>query len=182
MTEMTTPKLRWRTRIPFRTLSFGISKLFRISCFVLHASLTGVPFVLIFLLSPALGIRFANRFREPIMDKQQQHRQKRYAGAKQARPYEENHLSRNAWRAVRFFRKTPRTEEAFYLRFQLLCARKRRQLKDCWKLADDWALYRRLCRFWGVGRRVTRADRAEQGHWDLDERQLRLPFAEEEAA
>jgi hypothetical protein len=92
------------------------------------------------------------------------------------------HLSRNAWRAVRFFAQTARTEEAFYLRFQLLCRRKRRLLKDRWKLADDWALYRRLCRFWGVGRKPTHADRAEQAHWDLDDRQLRFGFAEQDAA
>ena len=83
---------------------------------------------------------------------------------------------------MRFFRETPRTEEAFYLRFQLLGARERRVLKNHWKLRDDWTLYRRLCRFWGVGRRVTRADRAEQGHWDLEDRQLQLPFPKEEAA
>ena len=132
---------------------------------ILRAVATCVPFVLIFLLSPELGVRFANRFLEPIMDKQKS-----------------LHLSRSAWEAVRFFRETPRTEEAFYLRFQLLGASERRILKDHWKLRDDWTLYRRLCRFWGVGRRVTRADRAEQGYWDLEDRQLRLPFPNQEAA
>jgi hypothetical protein len=83
---------------------------------------------------------------------------------------------------VRFFAHTARTEEAFYLRFQLLCQRKRRLLKDGWKLADDWALYRRLCRFWGVGRKATHADRAEQAYWEGDALQLRFPFAEQEAA
>ena len=92
------------------------------------------------------------------------------------------HLSRDAWEAARFFRDTPRTEEAFYLRFELLGAQQRRILKNHWKLRDDWTLYRRLCRFWGVGHRVRRADRAEQAHWDLDERQLRLPFPNQEAA
>jgi len=132
----------------------------------LHVVVTGGPFVVIFLLSPELGIHFANRFMEPIMDKQDT----------------DYHLTRNAWRVVRFFRKTPRTEEAFYLRFQRLGAPQRRLLKDGWKLADDWALYRRLCRFWGVGAPVSRADRKEQGYWDLDDRQKRFPFADEEAA
>jgi hypothetical protein len=72
------------------------------------------------------------------------------------------HLSRPAWRAVRLFAGTARTEEAFYLRFQLLCDRKRRLLKDWWRLADNWTLYRRLCRFWALGDRQARFGWAEQ--------------------
>ena len=108
--------------------------------------------------------------------------QKSQAGRKHRPAHETTHLPRNAWRAVRFFANTARTEEAFYLRFQLLCPRKRRVLKDWWALRDDWALYRRLCRFWGVGRKPTRVDRAERAHWDLDDRQARFPFAEHDAA
>lgn len=88
-------------------------------------------------------------------------------------------LSREAWRIVRLFEKTARREEAFYLRFECLCERDRRVLKDCWALGDDWALYRRLCRFCGVGMRVTRADRRERAYWQQDARQGRFPFAED---
>jgi len=91
-------------------------------------------------------------------------------------------LTRQGWQAVQMFRETPRTEEAFYLRFQLLGRRDRRLLKRCWDLPDDWTLYRRLCRFWGIGRPISVADRAEQRAWQGDRAQMRFPFAVDEAA
>ena len=112
------------------------------------------------------------------------HKQRRHAGAKHPRPYESPGApgTREIWRIVRQFRNVAPSEEAFYLKLQALPARKRATLRDWWKLKDDWALFARLCRFWGVGRRATRADRAQRAEWELDERQLTFDFAREEAA
>jgi hypothetical protein len=70
----------------------------------------------------------------------------------------------------------PRTEEAFYLRLQAFSQRARLVLRDSWALRDDWALLGRLCRFWGVARRPTCADRAERAFWQREDAQMRLPF------
>ena len=110
------------------------------------------------------------------------HKERCHAGAKHPRPYESTGLTREIWRIVRQFRNVAPSEEAFYLKLQALPARKRATLRDWWKLKDDWALFARLCRFWGVGRRATRADRAQRAEWQQDDRQLRLPFAQDQAA
>jgi len=165
MTKIQNPKLARRARNAFRSFCMAVLRLFRISSFVLRISLPGLAFLLIFLLSPELGIRFANRFLEPIMDKQETPR-----------------LSRAAWEALRAFGATPRTEEAFYLEFQKLSPGHRSCLRQAWSLRTDWDLFIRICRFWGVGRRISRRDRREQAFWALDERQLRLPFAEQRRA
>jgi hypothetical protein len=109
-------------------------------------------------------------------------RREKHADPKATRPAKRRALTRRGWQAVQIFRQTRRTEEAFYLRFQLLGRRDRRLLRTCWDLPDDWTLYRRLCRFWGIGRRISVADRAEQRAWEGDEAQMRFPFAVDEAA
>ena len=152
-----------------------------------------LAFVLIACLSPELGIQFARRFlrpaaasrdkrKEPPMRKRAEHTHKSHAGAKHPRGYESVGLTREVWRVVRQFRNVAPSEEAFYLKLQALPARKRGTLRRWWHLKDDWALFARLCRFWGVGRKPTRADRAERATWELDDRQLRFPFAQEQAA
>jgi hypothetical protein len=60
---------------------------------------------------------------------------------------------RVARRALAFFRHTPRTEEAFYLRFQALPDERLEALRRWWARRDDWTIFPRVCRFWGVGYR-----------------------------
>ena len=116
------------------------------------------------------------------MRKKAEHAHHSHAGAKHPRPYEQVGLTRATWRIVRQFRSVPPSEEAFYLKLQALPARKRAMLRRWWHLKDDWALFARLCRFWGVGRRPTRADRAQRAEWELNDRQLTFDFAQDEAA
>ena len=44
------------------------------------------------------------------------------------------------------FADTPRTEEAFYLRFQTLPRAHLAALKAAWREGDDWRIFRRLWR------------------------------------
>jgi len=52
--------------------------------------------------------------------------------------------------ALAHFLQTPRTEEAFYLCFRRMPARRRRTLSIYWHQKDDWRLFRRVCRFYAV--------------------------------
>jgi len=61
-------------------------------------------------------------------------------------------LVRAARVAVRFFARTQRKEEAFYLHFQLLPAGHLQALQAWWQEADEWKIFRRIGRFRGVGR------------------------------
>jgi len=61
-------------------------------------------------------------------------------------------LVRAARVAVRFFARTQRKEEAFYLRFQLLPAGHLQALQAWWQEADEWKIFRWIGRFRGVGR------------------------------
>jgi len=44
------------------------------------------------------------------------------------------------------FADVPRTEEAFYLRFQTLPTAQLAALKCAWREADEWRIFRRLWR------------------------------------
>ena len=44
------------------------------------------------------------------------------------------------------FAGTPRTEEAFYLRFQTLPKAHLAALRRAWREADDWRIFRRIWR------------------------------------
>ena len=54
--------------------------------------------------------------------------------------------------AIAFFVQTPRSEEAFYVRFCALPQALRRALERHWRIDDDWALLRRLCQAYGLRR------------------------------
>ncbi len=68
-------------------------------------------------------------------------------------PFDGRRVSPAAVRdAVRWFAETPRGEEAFYVRFRALPADLRAALKRQWQTSEDWALFRRLCRLYGLRR------------------------------
>ncbi|OHB68045.1 MAG: hypothetical protein A2Y77_08875 [Planctomycetes bacterium RBG_13_62_9] len=58
-----------------------------------------------------------------------------------------------AYRAMQFFRSTTRTEEAFLIRFERATPRVMAALRAWWPEEDEWGIFRRVCRFWGVGYR-----------------------------
>jgi hypothetical protein len=70
-----------------------------------------------------------------------------------------------AYRAMQFFRNTTRTEEAFYIRFERMPPRLIRALRAWRPDEDHWGIFRRVCRFWGVGytRRLGGGLRLEPG-------------------
>ena len=50
--------------------------------------------------------------------------------------------------ALAHFLQTPRTEAAFYLRFQRLPAARRQALGTYWNEPDDWRAFARVLRFY----------------------------------
>lgn len=64
--------------------------------------------------------------------------------------------ARDALRAINWFRKTERTEEAFYLRFERMPPERLQALLDWWATDDTWVVFRRVCSYWGAGRRRAR--------------------------
>ena len=52
--------------------------------------------------------------------------------------------------ALADFLQTPRTEEAFYLRFRRMPRQRLRALARYWDQPDDWRVFRRVCRLYGV--------------------------------
>ena len=68
-----------------------------------------------------------------------------------------------ARRALRYFERTYRTEEASFLRFQRLPTHHRLHLRAWWAHRDDWTIFLRVCRFRGVAYKqaLPRAERPE---------------------
>jgi hypothetical protein len=53
---------------------------------------------------------------------------------------------------MKYFEQTPRTEAAFYSRFQSFSDGDKKLLCDFYTLADDWKLFRMICRYYAVKR------------------------------
>lgn len=63
-------------------------------------------------------------------------------------PQYERH--RRSWATLKWFEETPKTEDAFYLRFQDLPDEDAVFLKSFYNLNDDWELFKKICSFWSV--------------------------------
>ena len=57
---------------------------------------------------------------------------------------------RRSWATLKWFEETPKTEEAFYLRFQDLPDEDVTFLKSFYNVSEDWDLFRMICRFWDI--------------------------------
>ncbi|UCC96310.1 MAG: hypothetical protein JSW66_10735 [Phycisphaerales bacterium] len=75
------------------------------------------------------------------------------------RPCEPLCSGRQEWyRALKHFEKTPRTEAAFYIRFQTLSPVDKKVLLAFYELEDDWKLFRKICRYYAVKREAVPAE------------------------
>jgi len=59
-------------------------------------------------------------------------------------------LQNRAWNTMRWFDSTPKTQAAFYDRFQELADEDATFLKCFYDIADDWDLFKMICKFWNV--------------------------------
>ena len=50
--------------------------------------------------------------------------------------------------AMNFFQCTPRTEAAFYLRFQVMPAEHLKALMQYYNTTEEWKLFKKICRFY----------------------------------
>jgi hypothetical protein len=63
-------------------------------------------------------------------------------------PQYERH--RRSWATLKWFKGTPKTEEAFYLRFQDLPDEDVTFLKSFYNVSEDWDLFKMICKFWDI--------------------------------
>ena len=49
---------------------------------------------------------------------------------------------------MKFFKQTPRTEGAFYIRFQKMPQDDIRLLMSFYDVDEDWHVFKRICKFW----------------------------------
>lgn len=52
--------------------------------------------------------------------------------------------------ALERYLRDPRAEGAFYIRFCAMAPMHREALAQFWGIPDEWRLFRRICRFFGV--------------------------------
>jgi len=57
---------------------------------------------------------------------------------------------RRSWATLKWFDNTPKTEEAFYLRFRELPDEDVIFLKSFYHIIEDRDLFEMICRFWNV--------------------------------
>ena len=58
---------------------------------------------------------------------------------------------RRSWATLKWFENTPKTEEAFCLRFQELPDEDVTFLKSFYNVSEDWDLFKLICKFWNIG-------------------------------
>jgi len=51
---------------------------------------------------------------------------------------------------MKFFRNTPRTESAFYLRFQLMDPADISMLMTLYAVDEEWDVFKIICKYWNV--------------------------------
>jgi hypothetical protein len=59
-------------------------------------------------------------------------------------------LQNRAWNTMRWFDGTPKTQAAFYSRFQELADEDVMFLKCFYDITEDWDLFKMICKFWNV--------------------------------
>ena len=57
---------------------------------------------------------------------------------------------RRSWATLKWFQKTPKTEDAFYLRFHELPDEDVTFLKSFYHITEDWDLFKMICKFWDI--------------------------------
>jgi hypothetical protein len=57
---------------------------------------------------------------------------------------------KSIYEIMKFFKATPRTESAFYLRFQKMSKEDIRLLMSYYYAEEDWQVFKRICKFWNV--------------------------------
>jgi len=57
---------------------------------------------------------------------------------------------RRSWATLKWFEGTPKTEEAFYLRFQELPDEDVTFLKSFYNVSEDLDLFMMICKFWNI--------------------------------
>jgi len=68
---------------------------------------------------------------------------------------------RRAWEILNFFAETPRTEFAFYRRFEEFPASDAEFLRGFYQTKTRWELFERICLFWGVRHSAQRRGQEE---------------------
>jgi len=63
-----------------------------------------------------------------------------------------NEKQKSIYDIMKFFRDTPRTESAFYLRFQQMDQGDIRLLMSFYDIEEDWQVFKRICKFWNITR------------------------------
>ena len=58
--------------------------------------------------------------------------------------------SSSFYEAMNFFKSTPKTEESFYLRFQVMPVEYKNTIKSYYQLAEEWQVFKKICKFWNV--------------------------------
>jgi hypothetical protein len=51
---------------------------------------------------------------------------------------------------MKFFKQTPRTESAFYIRFQKMTQEDIQLLMSYYEVNENWHVFKRICKFWNV--------------------------------
>jgi hypothetical protein len=57
---------------------------------------------------------------------------------------------KRAWNTMRWFDGTPKTQAGFYARYQEMTDEDIMFLKCFYDIADDWDLFKMICKFWNV--------------------------------
>ncbi|MBN2312577.1 MAG: hypothetical protein JXM79_01520 [Sedimentisphaerales bacterium] len=57
---------------------------------------------------------------------------------------------KKVYKAINWFHDTPKTESAFYLRFQTMSAEEKAILSDFWHVKESFDLFSHLCKWWAV--------------------------------
>jgi hypothetical protein len=57
---------------------------------------------------------------------------------------------RRSWATLKWFEDTPKTEEAFYLRFKELPDEDVTFLKSFYNISEEWDLFEMICKFWNI--------------------------------
>ena len=54
------------------------------------------------------------------------------------------------YEAMNFFMHTPKTEESFYLRFQVMPIKYKNSIKSYYQLNEEWQIFKNICKFWNI--------------------------------
>ena len=57
---------------------------------------------------------------------------------------------KKVYKALQWFGNTPRTESAFYLRFQTIPEEEKMLLAEFWHVTESFDLFSHICKWWAV--------------------------------